>query len=63
MESQKDWLKFVISGSVKDYIKYTDSCKKERIFGGESVEFHNRCTGNKGNEIRGEGSNYNSNDP
>lgn len=42
MEKEKNWLKFVISGSVSDYLKYTESCRKENISEGSSNAFYNR---------------------
>lgn len=54
MNSDKDWLKFVISGKVDDYIKYCDSCRKENLEEGNGNALYNRCSCNKGNANRGE---------
>jgi len=50
METQKNWLKFVISGRVEDYLKYVSSCKKENISEDSKNAFYNRCVGYQGNE-------------
>ena len=54
MGAEKEWLKFIISGKVEDYLKYTNSVKNYRDFGGEDNVFVNRRIGNKGNGRRGE---------
>lgn len=53
MSKEKDWLRFIISGRVDDYIRYTDSVKKESLNGGEKNSFHNGCSCNKGEQYRG----------
>lgn len=53
MSAQKDWLKFIISGSVSDYLKYIDSCRKENLNGDGNNAFFDRCSGDTRNEYRG----------
>lgn len=48
MDRNELWLKFIISGDPKDYIRY-QNCKRE----GFSFENGNRRISNKGNEHRG----------
>ena len=51
---ENEWLKFIKSGSVADYLKYVDSCKENKISDGVTNTFYNRGFSNKGNENRGE---------
>lgn len=53
MESDKNWLKFIISGSVEDYLNYVNSCKNSNIAEGENYGHHHRRPCDKGNEYRG----------
>lgn len=50
MEKEKNWLKFVISGSVSDYLHYAEACKKENISEGNANAFYNRCSDYKRDE-------------
>ena len=54
MQPQKDWLKFVITGRVDDYLRFVDSCRRYDISEGNSYAFYNRCSGNKRDEDRRE---------
>lgn len=51
--TDSDWLKFIITGSVGDYLKYCDSRRKENIYGGASDAFFNRRPCNQRDERRG----------
>lgn len=42
MEKEKNWLKFVISGKVSDYLKYAEVCRKENISEESRNAFYNR---------------------
>ena len=53
METQENWLKFVISGRVDDYLKYVDSCHKQNISEGSADAFYNRSSGYKRDERGG----------
>ena len=48
MEAEKNWLKFVISGKVSDYLKYSESIKKQNISEGNANAFYNRGSGYTG---------------
>ena len=50
MEREKNWLKFIISGRVDDYLKYASSCRKDNIKEETKNAFYNRCIGYQGNE-------------
>lgn len=52
MESDKNWLKFIISGRVDDYLNYINFCKSKSITEGEAYGHHNRRPCDKGNEHR-----------
>jgi len=54
MEPQKNWLKFVISGRVDDYLNFVNSCRKHNISEDNTDAFYNRSLSDKGNEGRGE---------
>ncbi|MBP3599937.1 MAG: hypothetical protein J6J30_02535 [Clostridia bacterium] len=54
MTPEKEWLRFLKSGRVADYLNYVNSCKENMISGGTTDTVHNRGLGNKGNERRGE---------
>jgi hypothetical protein len=54
MESEKNWLRFIKSGKVNDYLSYVNSCKENEINGGFRDTVHHRGLGNKGNECGGE---------
>ncbi len=54
MERNKNWFRFILSGRVEDYIRYSDSCKQDKLLGGEDNSFFNRCIGDKGEQYRGE---------
>ncbi|MCQ2441172.1 MAG: hypothetical protein MJ076_04685 [Clostridia bacterium] len=55
MSIQGNWLKFVISGKVDDYLKYADSRKAEEVSGGVDNSHFDGRSCNKGNEYRGKG--------
>lgn len=44
MEREKNWLKFVISGKVTDYLKYAETCRKQNISEGNANAFYNRSS-------------------
>lgn len=48
MDKNELWLKFIISGDPKDYIRYQNSKREATLF-----ENSNRRFSNKGNEHRG----------
>ena len=50
----KEWQRFIESGSVKDYLNYVNSCKENGISDRITNTVHDRGIGNKGNECRGE---------
>ena len=50
MEKEKSWLKFVISGKVSDYLKYTEMCRKENISEGSLNAFYDRSSDYTGYE-------------
>ena len=50
MNKEEMWFKFILSGSVNDYLKYTDLCKSDQANGGEYNSIHNRCTCDKRSE-------------
>ena len=50
MDRQKNWLKFVISGKVSDYLNYAEACRKEEISEGSTNAFYNRCSDYKRDE-------------
>lgn len=52
MKSQENWLKFVISGRVEDYLDFVNSCRSEEIDHGGRNSLHNRCIGDKGDGYR-----------
>lgn len=52
MEQNKEWLKFVITGNITNYLSYKDKCKKQEICGGEHNSYINRRSCDKGNELR-----------
>ena len=54
MQPQKDWLKFVITGRVDEYLRFVDSCRRNDISEGNSYAFYNRCPSNKREEDRRE---------
>ena len=41
MKSQENWFKFVISGSIEDYLNYINSSKKEEVAQGGGNTFYN----------------------
>ena len=54
MESQKNWLKFIISGRVDDYLKFVNSCRKHNIREDNTNAFYDRRPSYKGDEGRRE---------
>ena len=54
METEKNWIRFIKSGKVNDYLSYVNSCKEKEINGGFWDTVHHRGLGNKGNERGGE---------
>jgi hypothetical protein len=54
MIPEKQWMNFLKSGSVADYLSYVNSCKENNISDGFTDTLHHRGTCNKGNECRGE---------
>lgn len=54
MISEKEWMRFLKSGKVADYLSYVNSCKENRISDGTTDTVHDRGLGNKGNERGGE---------
>ncbi len=53
MESHKNWLKFIISGKIDDYISYKNNCQKQEIYGGGQNQIFNGRPCDKGSEYRG----------
>ncbi len=47
MNREELWFKFILSGSVNDYLKYSDFCKSDQTNGGEYDSIHNGRSGNK----------------
>lgn len=54
MESDKNWIRFIKSGKVDDYLKFVNSFKENELSGEFGDTLHNRGTCNKGNERGGE---------
>lgn len=55
MNSNINWLKFVISGKAEDYIRYSCSVRGEKGNSGEQVSYNDRCTRDKIDRRGGEG--------
>ena len=53
MNHNKLWLKFLISGNPKDYLKYKNNIKQQQLYGGENAAYYDRWTCDKGNEYKG----------
>ena len=50
MFQNKAWLKFLITGDPKDYLKYKNTAKKQELYGGEDTAHYDRWPGDKGNK-------------
>ncbi len=53
MNERTLWQKFILSGSVVDYLKFTD-CRNKEYTEVTDNAFFDRCTGYSGKEYRGE---------
>ena len=53
MQTNKEWLKFLITGNPKDYLKYKSSKTKQQLYGGEDTAYYDRWPCDKGNEYKG----------
>ena len=62
MSIQGNWLKFIISGKVDDYLKYAYSRKDMAVSGGVDNSHFDGRSCYQGNEYRGKGQTYNSDD-
>lgn len=54
METDKNWIKFIKSGKVADYLNFVNSCKENELSGGYGNTVYNRGACNKRNEGGGE---------
>lgn len=52
METNRTWLKFILSGSVYDYIEFVSTRKNELLKRGEISAYHNRRVSDKRDEYR-----------
>lgn len=53
MNKNEFWLKFIITGNPKDYLKYVENTKKNELFGGVVSATDNRWSCNKGDNYKG----------
>ena len=53
MMQNKNWLKFLITGNPKDYLKYKESNRQQQFYGGEDTAYYDRWPCDKGNEYKG----------
>ena len=53
MEQNKYWLKFIITGNPKDYLKFNEECKQQGIRGGEGIAHNDRRPCNQRNNYKG----------
>lgn len=61
MNSNAEWLKFIISGSVKHYINYKTEAEKQQFFGGVKNTDFDRRSCNQGDLIQRERPHNNNN--
>ncbi len=54
METEKNWIKFIKSGKVADYLQFVNSVKEKDLRDGTANTVYNGRFGNKGNERGGE---------
>ena len=52
MEQNKEWLKFIITGKINNYLNYKSECQKNEICGGEYNSNFDRRPCDKRNELR-----------
>lgn len=53
MEENKQWLKFIITGKVDDYLAYKTYCKEQEMLGGVDYSLFDGRPCNKGSKYRG----------
>lgn len=53
MQQNKAWLKFLITGNPKDYLKYKNKKESQELYGGEDTADYDRWPCDKGNEYKG----------
>ncbi len=53
MNQNKDWLKFLITGNPKDYLKYKNKSIQSELYGGEDAAYNDRWPCDTGNEYKG----------
>lgn len=51
MDTNKNWLKFIISGRAEDYINFCNS-RREQLIGGDTSAYYDRRACDKGKELR-----------
>ena len=54
MDREKNWLRFITSGKVEDYLNYVNSCRGSEIIGTGDNPIYDRGISYKGNERGGE---------
>ena len=54
METDKNWIRFIKSGKIADYLNFVNSCKENELSGGYGNTVYNRGACNKRNEGWGE---------
>lgn len=55
MDSNKKWLKFIITGRADDYVSFSYSKQQDKIYGSDNSAFFNQRFSDRGNEHRGTG--------
>ena len=50
MQGNKEWLKFIISGKIDDYLNYKNSLTKQQLYGGENHPIFDRRPCDKGEQ-------------
>lgn len=52
MDSNKKWLKFIITGRADDYVSFCDSKRQDKFYGSDNSAIFNQCSSDRGNEHR-----------
>ncbi len=53
MEINNAWLKFLITGNPKDYLKYKQLSRENDLFRGEETAYNDRWSCDKGDKYTG----------
>lgn len=52
MDTNKKWLKFIITGRADDYVSFCDSKRQDKFYGSDNSAIFNQCSSGRGNEHR-----------